>query len=67
METLQELGEHGKEHVGAVAASLEDERDESMRCAALGALGALGEHAKEHACAIAARPEQDFSTVRLWG
>ena len=67
VQTLQELGEHAKEHVVVIAAILANERDASMRCAAFGALGTLGEHAKEHVGAIAARTEDDFFDCEAGG
>ena len=51
---LRALGEHAKEHAGAIAARLDDE-DSDVRWAALEALGVLGEHEKEHGRVIAAR------------
>ena len=54
------LGEHAKEHAGAIAARLEDEGWD-VRCAALEALGGLGDHAKEHAGAIAKKPGEIFT------
>ena len=53
MEALGALGEHAKEHVGAIAARLEHD-SWYVREAAAQALGALGEHAKEHAGDMAA-------------
>ena len=51
MEALEALGDHAKEHGGALAARLEHE-DGDVRAGAVDAPGALGEHAKEHAGAL---------------
>ena len=47
MDALGALGEHAKEHAGAIAARLEDE-DWEVKRAAAEALFYLGEHAEEH-------------------
>ena len=60
---LRALGEHAKEHAGAIAAWLEH-GNWNVRRLAVEALGALGEHAKEHAGAIAARLEDEAGIVR---
>ena len=63
LRALGALGEHAKEHAGAIAELLEHE-DWHVRMAAVEALGALGEHAKEHVGAIAARLEDEDWDVR---